>query len=131
MTLPFRHQSLKTTNFALLQLSQSGTYIDHHFSRASLIKNERNKFGVNTIEIKGLEEGKYRVWLKKEDLTIEIQVVEGKYWQGDREFVLQERAKAMTQRIETRQDCLRIDSLTFNNVEVENDDQGKKTIQQV
>jgi len=63
--LPFKHKSIKPTNFQLLQFS-NGVYIENLFEMAKLIPNPRNSVGVNYVEISGLSEGTYSIWLKKE-----------------------------------------------------------------
>ena len=72
LKLPFQHKELKTSNFQLVQMTSRGTYIENRFDKAKLVKNQRNQFGVNYIEMVGLEEGQYQVWLKKEDVRIMI-----------------------------------------------------------
>ena len=57
-----------------------GVFIESVFKKAQLIKNPRNKFGVNYLSISGLDEGQYKLWLKKENVRIVFNVVSGKHW---------------------------------------------------
>jgi hypothetical protein len=131
LRLPFQHSSLKVTNFQLLELNQSsGTYIENAFSKAKLVVNPRNKHGVNYIEIAGLSEGHYQLWLKKEGVRMSILVHKGDYWNQTYEFLMKERS--MIERTRQRIDCLRVDEVSIANVEVEGEESGsKKTVQRV
>ena len=95
-------------------------------SNAKLVKNPRNKQGVNYLEITGLEEGIYTLWLKKEGVRISISVHSGTYWNQTYEFLMKERA--MIERTRQRVDCLRIDEVSITNAEVEGEEGAKKTI---
>ena len=71
--LPFKHSSIKPTNLQLLEINQtSGTYIRNQITKAKLVVNERNKHGVNYVEVSGLSEGQYVLWLKKENVRMFI-----------------------------------------------------------
>lgn len=116
--LPFKHSSAKPTNLSLWQLS-GGKFIENLFGKVKFIKNERNQWGVNFIEISGLNEGSYVLWLKKEDIRINIQVHKGGYWNQTYEFLIKERA--MIERSRQRIDCLRIDSIKVGYAEADDD----------
>ena len=80
---------------------------------AKLIPNPRNSVGVNYVEISGLSEGTYSIWLKKESVRLSITVHSGKYWQHSSDFLLKERS--MIERNRQRLDSLRVDSVTVTN----------------
>lgn len=83
------------------------------------MKNERNQWGVNFIEVSGLNEGTYLLWFKKEGIRISIQVHKGGYWNQTYEFLIKERT--MIERNRQRIDCLRIDSLKVDYAEADDD----------
>jgi hypothetical protein len=119
--LPFMHSAVKATNLQLLQFSQ-GIYIENRFDHVKLVKNPRNKQGVNYIEISGLKEGVYALWLKKEGIRVTLNVHQGAYWNQTFEFLIKERA--IIERTRQRVDCLRIDEVAITNVESETDEKG-------
>lgn len=65
--------------------------MENRFGKAQLIKNPRNRYGVNYLQISGLEEGSYKLWLKKEDVKISFRVFSGKYWEMSSDFLLSQR----------------------------------------
>jgi len=130
LRLPFQHSSLKATNFQLLEVNPvSNTYIENCFSKATLVKNERNKQGVNYIKLGPLPAGRYILWLKKEGVRMSLNVHQGENWNQTYEFLMKERS--IIERTRQRIDCLRIDQVSISNVEVEDDQGGKKTAQRV
>lgn len=80
LRFPFRHKAVKNTNVQLIQVASNGTYIENVFDKVKLSQNPKNKFGVNYLEITGLQEGEYRLWLKKEGYRVSISVHRGDYW---------------------------------------------------
>jgi hypothetical protein len=64
------------------------------YSKAKLVKNPRNKFGVNYVKIApgSLQEGKYELWLKKENVRIAFNVLSGRHWAFSSDFILTERS---------------------------------------
>lgn len=61
------------------------------FNSANLISNPKNSFGINYVEIDKLPEGTYRIWFKKEEKMIVLNVFSGKYWNINSDFIIQER----------------------------------------
>lgn len=131
MKLPFKHRELKNTNFQLLEVNANNTYVENMFGKAKLVPNPKNKQGVNYVEIRGLSEGRYLLWLKKEGVRMYINVHSGDYWNQTYEFLMKERS--MIERTRQRIDCLRIDEITIENEEVVGEEEGSKknTIQRV
>jgi len=107
--LPFRHREIKPTNFQLLHLSTSGVFIETLFEKASLVKNPRSTFGVNYVHISGLDEGRYAIWLKKEDVRINFRVFSGKHWELSTDFLVGERG--LIRRVQPSLNLLRIDKV--------------------
>lgn len=52
--------------------SDGSMIVENMFSNAKLVKNKGSGLGINYVQISGLEEGKYQVWLKKEDVTFTV-----------------------------------------------------------
>jgi hypothetical protein len=127
--LPFQHKEIKTTNFQLLEVNANGVLVENMFKMAKFIPNPKNKHGVNYIEIKGLPEGRYLLWLKKEGIRLSLNVHSGDYWNQTYEFLIKERS--MIERTRQRIDCLRIDEIKIENEEVAADDGSKSTVQRV
>ena len=94
LKLPFRYQEIKVTNFAILKKSTDGSmYIENMFENVRLVKNPRSKLGVNYLQISGLTEGRYDIWLKKDDdVRFTVIVHNGKHWPMSADFLLSERA---------------------------------------
>lgn len=90
-----------------------GVFIESMFKSAKLVKNARNKFGVNYMVISGLEEGQYHLWLKKENVRIVFNVVSGKHWQFSGDFILSERS-VMERTHQPRLDSLRFDEIAIS-----------------
>lgn len=88
--------------------SASGVFIESLLDKASLVKNPRSTFGVNYLQISGLEEGRYALWLKKEDVRINFRVFSGKHWELSTDFVVGERG--LIRRAQTSLNLLRIDA---------------------
>jgi hypothetical protein len=44
------------------------------------VANPKNKYGVNYLKIQNLTEGKYVLYLKKEEIEIPIEVHAGSFW---------------------------------------------------
>lgn len=58
-------------------MTSGNIYIENRFNKAKFIENKRNGYGVNYIELSGLEDGQYSLWFKKEDVRIRITVHNG------------------------------------------------------
>jgi len=68
-------------------------YIENMFENVRLVKNPRSKLGVNYLQISGLTEGRYDIWLKKDDdVRFTVIVHNGKHWPMSADFLLSERA---------------------------------------
>jgi hypothetical protein len=83
------------------------------------VKNDRNKQGVNYIQLGSLPAGRYILWMKKEGVRMHLNVHEGENWNQTYEFLMKERS--MIERTRQRIDCLRIDEVSISNVEAEDD----------
>jgi len=57
------------------------------------------------------------LWLKKEGVRMSIQVHKGDLWNQSYEFLMKERS--LIERTHQRIDCLRIDEVSINNVEID------------
>lgn len=75
---------------------------------------------MNYVEVSALTEGSYELWLKKEDVRININVYSGDYWNNSLDFIIQERG--IIERKNTKIDSLRIDKLEIKNTEVEEEE---------
>lgn len=110
LKLPFKHSEIKATNFAILKKSSNGAfYIENMFDSARLVKNPRSKLGVQYLQVSGLDEGRYEIWLKKENVRFTVIVHNGKHWPMSADFLLSERALIFRGR--QRLDTIRIDDL--------------------
>jgi hypothetical protein len=113
----------------------NGVYVENQISKVKFVKNERNMWGVNFIEIKGFEDGQYVLWLKKESIRFTITVHKGDYWNKTYEFIIKE--TAMIERNRQRIDCLRIDAIKIDHAEVDDVDEkvgaaeAKKSVKRV
>jgi hypothetical protein len=113
-----------------LEINPSNSvYIENCFSLAKLVKNDRNKQGVNYIQLGPLPAGRYQLWLKKEGVRMNLNVHQGENWNQTYEFLMKERS--MIERSRQRIDCLRVDQVHIENVQAEDDSGEKKTIQRV
>ncbi len=127
--MPFKHTSIKPTNLQLIQLSKSKEFIENFIGKCKFEKNPRNAYGVNYLEISGLKEGLYQLWLKKENVKITVNVYSGQYWNSNPDFIIQERM--MIERSQSRTDPLRIDNIEIKNEEIKDENDEKKIIQKL
>ena len=108
MKIPFKHKELKITNFSILRVTSDGSRIvENMYSNAKLVKNKNSSLGINYVHISGLEEGKYQVWLKKEDVRFTVVVHDGKHWDVSHDFILKKRC--LLYRGHQKLDALRLD----------------------
>jgi len=108
LKIPFKHKELKITNFSILRVTSDGSRIvENMYSNAKLVKNKNSSLGINYVQISGLEEGKYQVWLKKEDVRFTVVVHDGKHWDVSNDFILKKRC--LLYRGHQKLDALRID----------------------
>jgi hypothetical protein len=120
LKLPFKHKEIKISNFSILRVTSDGEKIvENMFSNAKLVKNQSSALGINYLHISGLEEGKYQVWLKKEDVTFSVIVHDGKHWNVSNDFILKKRS--LLYRGRQKLDSLRIDHASLHEEKIDNE----------
>jgi hypothetical protein len=102
---------VKPTNLSFLRFSQNqSVYVENLFSKVKHVANTKNKQGVHYLEVSGLEEGLYVLRLKKEDVTVYVQVHKGEIWNHTQDFLIKERS--IIERTRQRVDGLRINEVS-------------------
>jgi len=89
------------------------------FSNAKLVKNKNSSLGISYVHVSGLVEGKYQVWLKKEDVRFNVVVHDGKHWEVSNDFILKKRC--LMYRGNQKLDSLRIENVKLTSQKVENE----------
>eukprot|EP00347_Sterkiella_histriomuscorum_P021579 403333486 len=126
--LPFKHKEIKSTNLSFIKVIASrGLFVENCIDKVKLIANKDNHYGFNYIQVQGLQDGQYKLNFKKEEVTVVINVHQGKIW--NQNFILKE--NQMIERKRQIMDALRIDKVEISNAKILNESGESKTLHNV